>query len=360
MSDVVIPAADSTRAAGVPGATIAVPSVPNLRDLGGWPTRDGGRVRAGLLYRSVGLSGLRGDDLAAFGRLGIRTVYDLRTEAERGMQPDRLPPETRHFALDVLAGSSTSAPVHLMRALSDPATAREAVGDGKGVAFFVGAYREFVRLDSARAGYGRLFSDLAAEANRPALVHCTTGKDRTGWAVASLLMLLGVADDDVMREYLLSNAALVPMVQPMLDGFAAAGGDPDLLRPLAGVREGVFEGGARRDAGAPRLDRGIRRRRARARRADCDRPPRRVRGTPACLRFVTIASDRCRGRPRPGRRPGLRRRGRGSRALDDFLRESAEDGFDRAHSRFCHRLPSSVRPAERAEPGRLESSRRAS
>ena len=227
--------------AGVPGATIAVPSVPNLRDLGGWPTRDGGRVRAGLLYRSVGLSGLRGDDLAAFGRLGIRTVYDLRTEAERGMQPDRVPPETRHFALDVLAGSSTSAPVHLMRALSDPATAREAVGDGKGVAFFVGAYREFVRLDSARAGYGRLFSDLAAEANRPALVHCTTGKDRTGWAVASLLMLLGVADDDVMREYLLSNAALVPMVQPMLDGFAAAGGDPDLLRPLAGVREEYLE-----------------------------------------------------------------------------------------------------------------------
>jgi len=224
-----------------PGAIIGIPSVPNLRDLGGWSTRDRGRVRAGLLYRSVALGGLSDGDLAAFGRLGIRTVYDLRTEAERVAQPDRLPPETRHVALDVLAGSPTAAPARLMRALSDPTTAREAVGDGKGVAFFIGAYREFVRADSARSGFGRLLSDLAAEANRPALVHCTTGKDRTGWAMASLLMLLGVADDDVMREYLLSNAALARMVQPMLDGFSAAGGDPDLLRPLAGVREEYLE-----------------------------------------------------------------------------------------------------------------------
>ncbi len=241
MSDPVISAADSARVARDPGATIAIPSTPNLRDLGGWRTRDGGRVRAGLLYRSVDLGRLRDADLAAFGRLGVRTVYDLRTEAERVARPDRVPPGTRHVALDVLAGTLTAAPGRLMRALSDPATAGEALGDGKGVAFIVGAYREFVRLDSARVGFGRLLSQLAAEVDRPALVHCTNGKDRTGWAIASLLMLLGVADDDVMREYLLSNTALAPMVQPMLDGFEAAGGDPDLLGPLVGVREEYLE-----------------------------------------------------------------------------------------------------------------------
>ncbi len=227
--------------AGDPGAIIGIASVPNLRDLGGWPTRDGGRVRAGLLYRSVGLGGLRDDDLAAFGRLGISTVYDLRTEAERGERPDRMLPGTRHVALDILADSSSSTPAHLMAVLTDPTAAREAVGDGKGIAFFVGAYREFVGLDSARGGYGRLLSDLAVESSRPALVHCTTSKDRTGWAAATLLMLLGVSDEDVMREYLLSNAALAPMVESMLDRFASSGGDPDLLMPLAGVREEYLE-----------------------------------------------------------------------------------------------------------------------
>ena len=77
-----------------PGQSIAIASVPNLRDLGGWPTRDGRRVRAGLLYRSTALDRLAGADMAAFAALGIRSVYDLRTEAERTVQPDQLPPGT--------------------------------------------------------------------------------------------------------------------------------------------------------------------------------------------------------------------------------------------------------------------------
>ena len=64
-----------------PGQSIAIASVPNLRDLGGWPTRTGGRVRWGLVYRSTALSHLAEEDMAAFAALGIRSVYDLRTEA---------------------------------------------------------------------------------------------------------------------------------------------------------------------------------------------------------------------------------------------------------------------------------------
>jgi protein-tyrosine phosphatase len=42
------------------GANIPIASVPNLRDLGGWPTRDGERVRRGLLYRATDLDKLQG------------------------------------------------------------------------------------------------------------------------------------------------------------------------------------------------------------------------------------------------------------------------------------------------------------
>lgn len=224
-----------------PGQSIAIASVPNLRDLGGWPTRDGGRVRAGLVYRSTELDKLAGADMAAFAGLGIRSVYDLRTEAERTVQPDRLPAGTEYVVVDVAKGSMDAAPAQLFKVLSDPQAAEEMLGGGKGLALFKSGYREIISLSSAREAYHRLFSDLAHEEHRPALFHCTTGKDRTGWAAASLLMLLGVPDDLVMEEYLLTNAQLLPAEKPLIDRFQAQGGDPEVIRPLVGVAAEYLE-----------------------------------------------------------------------------------------------------------------------
>jgi protein-tyrosine phosphatase len=224
-----------------PGESIAIASVPNLRDLGGWPTRAGGQVRAGLVYRSTELDKLAGADMAAFAGLGIRSVYDLRTEAERTLQPDRLPPDTEYVVVDVLKDSADAAPAQLYRVASDPQAAEEMLGGGKAEKLFEAGYREVVGLSSARAGYRRLFSDLAHEEHRPALFHCTGGKDRTGWAAASLLLLLGVADDLVMEEYLLTNAQLLPVAEAIFEEFRAKGGDPDLLRPVFGVAPEYLE-----------------------------------------------------------------------------------------------------------------------
>jgi protein-tyrosine phosphatase len=97
--------------------------------------------------------------------------------------------------------------------------------------------REIVCLPSALTAYRQFFLGLADPAARPALFHCTTGKDRTGWGAAALLMLLGVSDVDVLRDYLLTNDELLPALHAIFDRFAAAGGDPALLRPVLGVRE---------------------------------------------------------------------------------------------------------------------------
>jgi len=216
-------------------------ALPNFRDLGGHPTADGGRVRTGLVYRSTDLGRLDPSAVAALGRLGIRTVFDLRTAAERERQPDRLPPGSAYVVADIAGDSRGRSPADFAALFEDPATATRALGGGRASTLFLDTYREFVHLESARAGYRRIFTDLAGGTSVPALIHCTTGKDRTGWAAAALLLFLGVPEEAVMEEYLRSGPLLVPVVQPLIDAFTARGGDPELVWPLLGVRPAYLE-----------------------------------------------------------------------------------------------------------------------
>ena len=217
------------------GAGLGVASVPNMRDLGGWSTRDGGRVVRGAVYRSTDLSRLTNEDRRAVEALGIRAVFDLRTAGERAAAPDVLPKGAGYRALDILADSTMAVPANLMELLSDPKEATEALTPARVLDLFGSAYREIISLPSARSGYRELFSDLGPGADRPALLHCTTGKDRTGWAAAALLMLLGVSDEDVMAEYLLTNDLLLPALAPKFELFRQGGGDPEVLLPVFGV-----------------------------------------------------------------------------------------------------------------------------
>jgi protein-tyrosine phosphatase len=212
--------------------TLGIRSVPNLRDVGGKPTRDGRFVRTGLLYRSGTLRALDGADRDAFERLGIRRVYDLRGARESDSMPDCLPPGTEHVSGDVLADWSAGAPDRIFALLDDPEAARMELAGGRLDALWVDQYRGFVTLPSAHAAYGRLFRDLARDEHRPALVHCSGGKDRSGWASASLLLLLHVAADVVMADYLRSDGRGNASMSVLMRTLVERGADPDLWRPL--------------------------------------------------------------------------------------------------------------------------------
>jgi len=219
-----------------PGQSISIATIPNLRDLGGWPTPDG-KVRSGLIYRSAEFANLGGADASAFAKLGISSVYDFRTEAERAAQPNVVPGGVEYVAIDILADSTDAAPAMLLKVIDDPPAAEQALGGGKALSLFQGSYREMIDLPSARAGYKQFFEQIANPEHRPALFHCTTGKDRTGWAAASLLLLLGVSREDVFADFMLTNEQLLPMTKPVSDHFASLGGDPAVLAPVLGVQE---------------------------------------------------------------------------------------------------------------------------
>ena len=228
----------------------------NLRDLGGHRTSSGGTIRRGLAHRSADLARLEPEVArAALAQLGICTVYDLRTSAERQINPerDRLPPGSRYVIADIMRDSPAGSPAALYRMMNDPRAAEAAFGGGRGVAMFEERYREFVLLPSARAALRRLFLGLTRASRRPGLFHCTTGKDRTGWAAAALLLLLGVPEDEVRADFLASNDALRGSLDAWLDRFDADGGDRAWLEPLTQVRPAYLDaalGEARRAYGS--------------------------------------------------------------------------------------------------------------
>lgn len=77
---------------------------------------------------------------------------------------------------------------------------------------------------------------LAEPGKLPAVFHCTTGKDRTGWAAAALLTLLGVPRQTVMADYMRTNQYTLPQFQRAIDAFAAAGGDRSIALAIFGVK----------------------------------------------------------------------------------------------------------------------------
>ncbi|MEU6882722.1 tyrosine-protein phosphatase [Streptomyces sp. NPDC046712] len=225
---------------------IPATSVANLRDLGTLPLGEGRSVRAGRVFRSAQLD--RFDPAEpVVAALGIRTVVDFRTEHERVDRPDRLPPGGRLLIADVLADhlatSGLPPAAMLKKLLTDPALAEEYLGGGRAQDAFRRTYRAFVSTDSARASYRAFLEELGDPHAGPLLFHCTAGKDRTGWAATIVLSLLGADEKTVMAEFLSVNPGVRQAFAPMIEGFTAQGGDPELALALIGVVPAYLEAG---------------------------------------------------------------------------------------------------------------------
>ena len=163
---------------------------PNFRDLGGYRTTDGHYVRWGILYRAGQLAGLTETDYRYLSGIGLRLVCDFRIDAERQRSPTNWvggnPPELLPASVDTISYARPGIDIR----------------------------------EHMRNVYNRMPFDAAAEfgailrrfarGDLPALVHCTAGKDRTGFFSALLLTALGVPFETVREDFLLTNKYLVP------------------------------------------------------------------------------------------------------------------------------------------------------
>lgn len=223
------------------GLVLEIPTISNLRDVGGYKTQDGAVVVEGLAYRSDTFNPMNAEDIKKLERLDLKYDYDLRTNSEVKEKPDQIPSNVQYLLLNVLADAKSAAPAELEALLHHPKKANAALGGGKVEKMFTEAYRQFISLPSAKQSYRTLFLSLSDEGKLPAVFHCTTGKDRTGWASAALLTLLGVPEKTVMEDFMRSNEYILPQYKHVIDSFVAAGGEKDIVLSIFGVKKEYLE-----------------------------------------------------------------------------------------------------------------------
>ncbi len=224
----------------------------NFRDVGGLKTADGRTFRAGVLFRSDELSCLNAGDLVKLQGLGIELICDLRSPGESQKRRPSLPDESIRVV---------NVPIH-----------EQATQDGsrrKLLGFLFGRtggdrFRGFSRDYYHHIAFGQtarfreVITLLSEEQNLPALIHCTAGKDRTGFLAALIQLLVGVPYEMVMEDYLRTNDYFGPRLEKFIKVMAVR----DAVPGLAGAHE-VGPDGAPRvpERGARHHREAVRRRR---------------------------------------------------------------------------------------------------
>ena len=208
-----------------PERRVAVEGCHNFRDLGGYPTEDGGRLRWRQLFRADGLHALTPSGVASLrDEIRLGDIIDLRSSAElerdgRGLLADTA---IRFHHLPLFDGGRGQRTPPIGANLAD---------------------LYFGMLDFAREPLARVVTTLA-RTDAPAVFHCAAGKDRTGVVSALLLSLLGVRGEIIVADYAATREALEAIVARLMASEAYRGIfeelPPDTLHAEPETMEGLL------------------------------------------------------------------------------------------------------------------------
>lgn len=194
-----------------------IEGVINFRDLGGYQTQDGRYVKWGRVYRSAQLDRMSKKGINDMAELGIQTVVDLRFSDETSRYPTirAAVPKAQILSWhDEQQGSQDEHSNGIQRSWrdsldsNDPQQVREAMRVN---------YPK--KLYSHRAIYRKMLLSLAQN-ETPLVFHCAAGKDRTGVAAALILSLLGVSDQVIIEDYLITQSQISRLLENWVAGGA--------------------------------------------------------------------------------------------------------------------------------------------
>jgi protein-tyrosine phosphatase len=165
----------------------------NFRDLGGYPGKDGRTVRWRQIFRSNHLGHLTPSDIDVLRSLGVKSAFDFRGTEERAVAM---------CGISEIAVHSLPIEPTVVAALRARGANGVALCSTDALDVMRESYRNYVRQNTGT--FRVLFAHLLGD-HAPLVIHCTAGKDRTGFACALILHALGVPDDVIAEDYLLTN-----------------------------------------------------------------------------------------------------------------------------------------------------------
>ena len=204
----------------------------NTRELGGYKTTDGKTIKWGKLFRSDKLSDISKTDQAYLQNLGIKKIVDFRSEQEKAEDPNIIPTGISYVEMPISVDGAMRSKIE---AVLKGETDREVQS------FLIDANKEFV------TNYADVYENFLRgliDEDTPTLFHCTAGKDRAGFAAAITLIALGVSKEDVINDYMKTNAFTQERIEEILDQIELMSlyqSDVEILRPLLGVEQIYIE-----------------------------------------------------------------------------------------------------------------------
>lgn len=227
--------------AATSGYITGFPLLMNVRELGGIESADGRCARHGLLYRGSALTGLSAKQSSIVDGFGLRCIFDLRAKSEADGQEDYIPEGAEYHRIagmyDTVGSEMDFSPTAVTNYL---ATNSNPIGIMRAL---------YISMAHGNPAMHALIDCLIA-GKAPLYFHCSAGKDRTGVAAALVLTLLGVPDDIIMEEFLLTNAYRAELIEnppsPLPDFIDSIGlwerangvDERDLLAVFASMDEG--------------------------------------------------------------------------------------------------------------------------
>lgn len=220
-------------AAAATDRAIAVDGLRNLRDVGGLPTADGGRIRRGVLYRSEAPVALTPDGVSAIGGLGLCTTVDLRSKDHSEFVATNVPDGVRREFFVLHPPDDGTG-----RSLIDMVTDGDLLDYS--VEELTTMYIGFI--DAQPEGFGAIIEHLADPANLPCLVHCHAGKDRTGMVIAMALEIAGVSREVIVEDFEATTHYRAYRRGEVEDTLIANGTNWERIAPLFTAPAAVLEG----------------------------------------------------------------------------------------------------------------------
>ncbi|WP_025015240.1 tyrosine-protein phosphatase [Lactobacillus kitasatonis] len=212
---------------------IGVTSGRNFRELGGYETVSGKKIKMHKLLRTGNLADLSPFDKQFLTDYGVKYDVDFRSKEEVDNQPDRVPDGVEYIYDPVFSEDLTNS----SKSLTD--LNKQAHDDADfGFNHMHYAYEDMIESESAQKAYRKFFDVLLKNDvdGESVIFHCTAGKDRTGFGALLILSALGVPFSTIKQDYLLTNITTKDFVDSMIEHARQNGRNENVLQSIRDIQ----------------------------------------------------------------------------------------------------------------------------